>query len=82
VHRWTDGSKAVEIRYGEGLANDTAPQSCAGAREGTSEALIGVRAGEAWSGESNIFRSADAVAGRGSKLGFVIARKLATLRRH
>ena len=38
--------------YGEGLASHTSPELCAGAREGTGEALAGVRAGRVLSRES------------------------------
>lgn len=35
--------------YDEGVASHIDPESCAGDRKGLSEALIGVRAGRAWS---------------------------------
>jgi len=37
--------------YGEGLASHTGPESCAGARKGSGEALTGVRAGRVLSRE-------------------------------
>lgn len=43
------------------LANHTGPESCAGARKGTGEALTGVRTGQVLSRESIVFRGADAV---------------------
>ena len=51
----------VKVHYGEGVAIHTGPESCAVAREGRGEALTGVRAGQVWSGESNVVRGADAV---------------------
>jgi len=47
--------------YVEGLATHDGPESCVGAREGTGEALTGVRAGRVLSRESNLLRGADAV---------------------
>lgn len=52
----------MQVRYGEGLAIHTDPESCAGIREGTGEALTGARIGGVSSGVSNIVRGADAVA--------------------
>jgi hypothetical protein len=40
----------VQVRYGEGLAIHTDPESCAGIREGTGEALTGARIGGVSSG--------------------------------
>ena len=51
----------VKVRYSEGVAIHTDPESCADAREGIGEALTGGRAGEVLSGESNVVRGADAV---------------------
>jgi len=51
----------VKVRYGEGLATHTDPESCAGTREGIGEALTGARTGGVSSGVSFIVRSADAV---------------------
>ncbi len=39
--------------YGEGVANHTGPESCGGTREGSDEALTGVRAGRVLSREMN-----------------------------
>jgi hypothetical protein len=51
----------VKVRYSEGVAIHTDPESCAGhCREAVREALIGGRIGEVWSGESNVVRGADA----------------------
>jgi hypothetical protein len=36
----------VQVRCTEGLANHSGPESCAGIREGDSEALTGERAGQ------------------------------------
>jgi hypothetical protein len=36
----------VQVRCTEGLANHSGPESCAGIREGVSEALTGERAGQ------------------------------------
>jgi len=47
--------------YGKGLAAHTGPESCVAAREGSDEALTGVRAGRVFSRESNFLRGADAV---------------------
>ena len=47
--------------YVEGLAAHSGPESCVVAREGTGEALTGVRTGRVLSRESNCLRGADAV---------------------
>ena len=47
--------------YSEGLATHAGPESCGGAREGTAEALTGVRAGRVFSRERHSLRGADAV---------------------
>ena len=52
----------MQVRYGEGLAIHTDPESCAGTREGAGEALTGGRIGGVSSGVSYIVRGADAVA--------------------
>src|SRR5829696_1058615 len=68
--------------YGEGVASHTGPESCGCGREAAREALTGVRAGQVWSGESNVVRGADAVvAAEGNRRGSVIARTRATPRR-
>jgi len=41
----------VQVRCTEGLANHSDPESCAGIREGVSEALTGEHAGQPWSRE-------------------------------
>jgi hypothetical protein len=47
--------------YVEGLATHSGPESCVAAREGSCEALTGVRAGRVLSRERNCLRGADAV---------------------
>ena len=49
----------MEVLCGEGIANHTAPESCAATREGRSEALTGDSVGQPLSGENQL-RSADA----------------------
>jgi len=49
----------VKVLCGEGVANHTAPESCAATREGRSEALTGDSVGQPLSGENQL-RSADA----------------------
>ena len=51
----------MQVRYGEGLAIHTDPESCADIREGVGEALTGARIGGVSSGVSDIVRGADAV---------------------
>src|SRR6202795_1466339 len=52
----------VKVRYSEGVAIHTDPESCAGrCREAVREALTGGRTGEVLRGESNLARGADAV---------------------
>jgi RNA-directed DNA polymerase len=41
----------VQVRCTEGLASHSGPESCAGTREGSGEALTGVRAGQPLSRE-------------------------------
>ena len=52
----------MQVRYGEGLAVHTGPESCAVTREGIGEALTGARTGGVSSGVSDIVRGADVVA--------------------
>ncbi len=47
--------------YGEGLASRTGPESCVAVREGSGEALTGVRAGRVLSCEKGLNRDADAL---------------------
>jgi len=51
----------VKVRYVEGLAIHSGPESCAGAREGVSEALTGVRTGQPLSRDRKMIPSADVV---------------------
>lgn len=52
----------VKVRYSEGVAIHTGPESCAGhCREAVREALTGGRIGEVLSGENNAVRGADAI---------------------
>lgn len=46
----------MQVRYAEGLANRSDPESCAGIREGVGEALTGERAGQPLSCERLISR--------------------------
>ena len=73
----------VKVRYSEGTAIHTDPESCAGhCREAVREALIGGRIGEVLSGESNVVRGADAVvAAEGNRGGSDRARIRTTPRR-
>lgn len=47
--------------YGEGLATHTVPESCAGTRKGTGEALTGAHAGGAIEPRKQLLPGADAV---------------------
>ena len=51
----------MRVPDGEGVANHTVPESCAGCREAPHEALTGVRVGQPSSHESHFLRGADAV---------------------
>jgi hypothetical protein len=55
--------------YGEGLATHAGPESCGTAREGSAEALTGVRAGRVLSRERFLLRGADAVRRSGRPYG-------------
>jgi hypothetical protein len=64
----------VQVLHGEGVAIHTGPESCAGCREATREALTGKRIGQPLSGEIPIIRSADAlVPAEGNMVGHAIA---------
>ena len=52
----------MKVRYSEGVATHTDPESCAVTREGLGEALTGACIGGVLSGVSYIIRSADVVA--------------------
>lgn len=58
--RETDRRGRVKVPYREGVAIHMDPESCAGRRETTSEALTGVRIGQVLSGERLLNRSVDA----------------------
>ena len=60
--------------YGEGLASHTGPESRAGARKGSGEALIGVRAGRVWSREIPQTRVPTLCNGRKATPGASLAR--------
>jgi len=49
----------VRVRYVEGLAIHSGPESCAGTREDAGEALTGVCIGQPLSRESSVFLGAD-----------------------
>jgi hypothetical protein len=66
----------VQVRYGEGVAIHTGPESCAGIREGAGEALTGGRIGGVSSGVSDIVRGADAVVACRRQQGEVRHRKV------
>ena len=51
----------MQVHHGEGIAIHIAPELCAAAREGNSEALTGERVGQPLSRESTLFPGADVV---------------------
>ena len=51
----------MRVRYVEGVAIHSGPESCAVTREGVSEALTGVRTGQVLSRERSIIPGADMV---------------------
>ena len=51
----------MKVHHDEGIANHIVPESCAGIREGTGEALTGERIGQPSSRERGIISGADAV---------------------
>lgn len=51
----------MKVRYVEGVASHSGPESCAATREGVSEALTGVRTGQVLSRERSICSGADMV---------------------
>ena len=51
----------MQVHHDEGIANRIDPESCADAREGIGEALIGERTGQPLSRESTLFPDADVV---------------------
>src|SRR5438093_3810508 len=53
--------KEMKELYGEGLAAHTDPESCAGSRKGTGEALTGAHAGRAIEPRKHLLLGADAV---------------------
>ena len=66
----------MRVPYDEGIANRIGPEPCAGAREGTGEALTGGRIGGVLSGVSYIVRGADAVVACRRQQGEVRHRKV------
>src|SRR6478609_3492784 len=81
VRRETGRRYEVKVLSGEGVANHTAPESCAATREGRSEALTGDSAGQPLSGENQL-RSADAFRpAEGNTAYVVIARHRSAPRR-
>ncbi len=65
----------MRVRYVEGLANRSGPESCAVTLEGDGEALTGVRTGQPLSLERSIVSGADMVTNmEGNTDGRVIAR--------
>ena len=65
----------MKVRYGEGLAIHTGPESCACIREGAGEALTGARTGGVSSGVSYMVRGADVVVACRRQQGEVRHRK-------
>ena len=64
----------VQVHRDEGVANRIDPESCAGAREGSSEALTGDHIGQPLSREMNIVLGADALSNvEGNTNGCAIA---------
>jgi hypothetical protein len=57
--------KEMKELYGEGLATHTDPESCAGSRKGTGEALTGAHAGRAIEPRKHQVLGADAVTASG-----------------
>ncbi len=51
----------MQVHHDEGVANRIDPESCAGTREGNSEALTGERIGQPLSRESCLISGADVV---------------------
>ena len=51
----------VQVHHDEGIANRIGPESCAAAREGSSEALTGEHTGQPLSRESTLIPGADVV---------------------
>ena len=63
--------KEMKELYGEGLATHTDPESCAGSRKGTGEALTGAHAGRAIEPRKPLLPGADAVTVGGRQHVFV-----------
>ena len=61
MRRETGKEQMVQVHHDEGVANRIDPESCAGAREGISEALTGARIGQPSSRERLLFPDADVV---------------------
>ncbi len=72
--RETGKRQEVKVHHGEGVAIHIDPESCAGGREATREALTGARAGQPLSGERLHNRSADVIqSAEGNTVGRAIA---------
>ncbi len=72
----------MKVHYSEGIANHAGPESCAGSREATSEALTGECVGQPLSGVIAFIRGADAFeTAEGNTSRVAIARPGPALRR-
>jgi hypothetical protein len=69
--RETGKEQEVRVLYDEDLARHIGPESCGEAREGSTEALTGERAGRPLSRDSQLQRSADGVGPYGRQHGRV-----------
>ena len=72
----------VKVRYSEGVAIHTDPESCADAREGIGEALTGGACRRGIERRKQCSGADAVVQAEGNRQGSVIARTLATPRRH
>ena len=65
----------MKVLYGEGIANHTGPEPCAGTREGAGETSVGERAGRVLSPENIDIPGADLVRRQGRQHGLSRHRK-------